>query len=56
MTNKNYLYAYRQLIEQNGVEKSFISFSTSYPALKDAECLGRIALESFEVTIPIKED
>jgi hypothetical protein len=45
-----WLYAYRQTVKQDGVDKNFISLSTnSETALREAEFLGRIALSKTEV-------
>lgn len=44
--SREWLYAYRQNVRQDGVEKHFITFSSKYPStLKNAECLGRISLQ-----------
>ncbi len=46
---KQWLYAWRQLIKQDGVDKQFITLTPHYPStLKGAECLGKVPLYEIE--------
>jgi len=46
---KKWLYAYRQTIRQDGVDKQFITLTPNYPStLKEAELLGRVLLYEIE--------
>jgi hypothetical protein len=46
---REWLYAYRQTIKQDGANRHFISLSTNpETTLREAECLGRLMLNSIE--------